>query len=97
MLPLCVSAGTSFVDLLNSPLPFKIPIQDLPTINQFPHIFEYGRTTEYGYEVDSWNQHHLLSYTSEQAVVILDGNWQGILSLVLQYIWMNTMFPVRKS
>lgn len=82
MLPLRVSAGTSFVDLLNTALPFKIPIQNLQTINQFPAIFEYG-VAEYGFEVDSWNQHHLLSYTSEQAVVILDGNWQGVIKYIV--------------
>jgi|EP00975_Prorocentrum_lima_P038636 hypothetical protein len=85
MLPLRVSAGTSFVDLLNSPLPFKIPIQNLQTIGQFPAIFEYGMT-EYGSSLDPWLEHRLLSLTSEQAVVILDGMWQTVIKAITNVV-----------
>jgi hypothetical protein len=89
MLPFRVHTGTSFVDVLNRPLPFKIPIQNGLTINQYPSIFE-NAVAEYGFHVDGWNEHskridkleaelcklkekhYLLSYSSEQAVVILD-------------------------
>ena len=81
MLPLRVSAGTSFVDLLNTPLPFKIPIRDLQIINQFPAIFEYG-LTEYKSSLDTWLDHQLLSLTSKQAVVILDGMWQNVVKSI---------------
>lgn len=81
MLPSRVPAGTSFVELLSTPLSFKIPIQDLQTINQFPHVFEYG-VAEYRSNVDTWNQHYLLTYTSERAVVILDGMWLGVIKSI---------------
>ena len=81
MLPLRVSAGTSFVDVLNTPLPFKIPIQNLQIINLFPAIFEFG-CAEYEFCVDTWHTHQLLSLTSEQAVVILDGMWQSVIKSI---------------
>jgi len=82
ILPFRVSSGTSFVDLLNRPLPFKIPIYNLQIINQFPAFFEYG-SAEYEFCVDSWIVNTLLSYTSEQAVVILDGNWQSVIQNIV--------------
>jgi hypothetical protein len=81
MLPFRVQTGLSFVDLLNNPLPFKIPIQSFVYINQFSAIFEYGNT-EYGTCLETWLGHPLLSYTSEQAVVILDGMWQFIIKSI---------------
>lgn len=100
MLPLRVPAGTSFVDLLNTPLPFKIPIQNRQIINLFPAVFELG-CAEYEFSVDTWHTHQLLSLTSGQAVVIFDGMWQSVLSnqllLVLLSIWTNMMFLVRKA
>jgi hypothetical protein len=85
MLPFRVSAGIAFVDLLNNPLPFKIPIQNFEYINQFSAIFEYGKT-EYGPSLDSWLEHRLLSYTSEQAVVILDGMWQTVIKSIADVV-----------
>lgn len=76
-----ISSGTSFTDLLPNPLPFKIPITRQSHINMFPTVFELGYG-EYFESIDLWLEHPLISLTSEQAVVILDGMWQCLFKLV---------------
>jgi hypothetical protein len=48
---------------------------------QYSAVFELG-VAEYGACVEAWLEHQLLSSTSEQAVVILDGNWQSVLKSI---------------
>lgn len=73
-----VGPSVPFVDVLREPLPFKIPILLEDYVIKYPNVFVLGRA-EYATSVDTWLEHQLLSYTSEQAVVILDGLWQGCL------------------
>jgi len=63
---------------LHDPLPFKIPITSFAMVSKYPRVFEVGNA-EYGSCVDTWLEHKLLSYTSEQAVVALDTMWQIVL------------------
>lgn len=83
MLPLRVATGTLFTEVLNVPLPFKIPIVNQRTIDSYPDIFQYG-LAEYESSLDPWLEHKLLSFTSEQAVVILDGMWQTVVKSMLR-------------
>lgn len=69
-----VHNSMSFREVLNQPLPFKIPVASNDA-NTYPQIFDCGRVAEYGSSLDVFLQHKLLSMTSEQAVVILDGMW----------------------
>jgi len=80
-----VSAGTPFTNLLQSPLPFKIPIHNHFSLNQFPDVFEYG-LAEYESSIDTWLEHKLLSFTSERAVVILDGMWQVVIKCITSVV-----------
>ena len=73
--------GVEFTDVLARPLPFKIPITDLKMVQEYPAVFQYGKA-EYGISVDSWLQHSMLSPTSEQAVVIVDGAWQNVIKSI---------------
>jgi len=76
----------SFRSILEQPLPFKIPIVTAEYIRQFPSVFELGHSVEYNVSVDSFLDHKLLSMTSEQAVVILDGSWQNILKSIADVV-----------
>ena len=76
-----IAAGTSFTDLIPKPLPFKIPITRQRHVDMFPTVFELGYG-EYNENIDVWLAHSLLSLTSEQAVVILDGMWQSVFKSV---------------
>lgn len=76
-----IPSGTSFTDLLSKPLPFNIPITRQSHINMFPAVFELGYG-EYGEAIDLWLAHPLMSLTSEQAVVIIDGLWQNVFKFV---------------
>ena len=76
-----VLPGVEFTEILKLRLPFKIPIWGASTVGLFPSVFQNG-DSEYGVCVDSWLQHFLLSWTSEQAVVIADSGWQGVLKAV---------------
>ena len=73
-----VSAGVPFFDLIRQPLPFKICIVKPSYVSMYPTLFECGNA-EYGANIDCWLDHSLMSFTSEQAVVILDGCWQTVL------------------
>ena len=81
-----VSCSTPFRSILCQPLPFKIPIVTSKYVNQFPSIFELGHSAEYKSSVDSFLDHILLSLTSEQAVVVLDGMWQNVLKSIADVI-----------
>lgn len=85
MLPLRVATGTLFTEVLNVPLPFKIPIVNQRTIDSYPDIFQYG-LAEYESSLDPWLEHKLLSFTSEQAVVILDGMWQTVVKSIANVV-----------
>ena len=76
-----IPSGTPFTDLLSKPLPFKIPITRQSHIDMFPTVFELGYG-EYNESIDLWLGHPLMSLTSEQAVVILDGMWQYLFKFV---------------
>ncbi len=76
-----IASGSPFVDSLNIHLTFKIPVIDPKYVNDYPNIFELGRA-EYGSSVDTWLNYHILSNTSEQAVVILDGMWEDVLESI---------------
>jgi len=76
-----IPSGTNFTELLSYPLPFKIPITRQSHIDMFPAVFELGYG-EYNESIDLWLAHSLLSLTSEQAVVILDGMWQCLFKFV---------------
>jgi len=76
-----VESGAPFVDCLKTDLTFKIPVIDPTFVNDYPNIFELGRA-EYGSSVDTWLNYHILSTTSEQAVVILDGMWEDVLESI---------------
>ena len=76
-----IPSGTPFTDLLSKPLPFKIPITRQSHIDMFPTVFELGYG-EYNESIDLWLGHPLMSLTSEQAVVILDGMWQYLFKVV---------------
>lgn len=58
-------------------LGFKIPVPDPSYVQQFPHVFEYGRWS-YSGSVLSWVEHNLIG-SSVHSVVSLDSAWQGIL------------------
>jgi hypothetical protein len=77
-----VSSSTSFRELLAQPLPFKIPINTSEYVNANPSLFELGRSVEYMGSVDSFLDHQLLTSSSEQAVVVLDGMWQIVLKKI---------------
>ena len=76
----------SFRSILEQSLLFKIPIVTADYIHQFPSVFELGHSVEYNVSVDSFLDHKLLSMTSEQAVVILDGSWQNILKSIAEVV-----------
>eukprot|EP01038_Epipyxis_sp_PR26KG_P016579 gene16579-22635_t len=59
----------SFAD----PLPFKIPLRGSEFVEQFPDIFQLGRTS-YGYELDSWLDYKTAG-SSEMAVVSVDAKF----------------------
>jgi hypothetical protein len=80
-----VGYGIPFTDLLPQPLSFKIPVVIPNTVTQFPEIFQYG-VAEYGASMDAWLDHSLLSLTSEQAVVILDGMWQNVVQKIARVV-----------
>lgn len=77
-----VSSSKSFRDVLAQPLPFKIPISTSDYVNADPNLFEMGRSVEYLMSVDTFLDHQLLSFSSEQAVVVLDGMWQIVLKKI---------------
>ena len=81
-----VASSTSFRSILEQPLPFKIPIVTPKYVDQFSSVFELGYSTEYNASIDSFLDHILLSYTSEQAVVILDGMWQNVLKIIAEVV-----------
>lgn len=75
--------NTPFTEVLQLPLPFRIPIMGVSTVEQYPDVFELGET-EYGYSVDQWISDFALtsSATSEISVVSMDFLWQGILDKI---------------
>lgn len=85
MSPFRVWTGIPFTNLLNNHLPFKIAIHNIEVVRMFPEIFEYG-SAEYGTSLDTWLEHRLLTLTSEQAVVILDGMWQQVIKSIASVV-----------
>jgi hypothetical protein len=81
-----VSTSTAFRVILGQTLPFKIPIVTSKYIHQFPDVFELGHSAEYKSSVDAFLDHMLLSLTSEQAVVVLDGMWQNVLKSIADVV-----------
>jgi hypothetical protein len=77
-----VASSTRFRDVLAQPLPFKIPISTSDYVNADQNLFEMGRSVEYLMSVDTFLDHQLLSFSSEQAVVVLDGMWQIVLKKI---------------
>ena len=73
---------TTLRTILAQPLPFKIPVLNSKYVNLYPHVFELGHSVEYKASVDCFLDHILLSLTSEQAVVVLDGMWQNVLKSI---------------
>lgn len=69
-----------FTTILDSHLPFKIPVINPEYVTAFPLVFELGRA-EYQTAVDQWVSEFAVSLglTSESAVVANDFLWQGIL------------------
>ena len=76
-----VVCGTSFVSILDKNLPFKIATTTMEYVEEYPNFFYFGRA-EYGTFLDSFFEHHVLTYTSEQAVIALDSLWQDVVKQV---------------
>lgn len=74
-------AGGSFVNVLNRPLPFKIPVLRRRLVLDFPDTFEYGEA-EYGASVDAWVDCFGGSPNSETTVVAHDMLWQQVLQTI---------------
>lgn len=55
------NCSTGFREVLNRPLPFKIPIMTRKYVKEFPEVFELGRSAEYKSCVDAFLDHNLLS------------------------------------
>lgn len=75
-----VHPNVPFTTVLESPLPFKIPVVDAECAVAHPSVLECGRS-EYSTTVDQWLSDFAstLGLTSESGVVATDFLWQGIL------------------
>lgn len=75
-----VHPNVPFTTVLESPLPFKIPVIDAELAVAHPSVLECGRS-EYATAVDQWLSDFAstLGLTSESGVVATDFLWQGIL------------------
>mgnify|MGYP003387105700 FL=1 len=77
-----IAGGIPFTEVLRNDLPFTIASTDMEAMGGFhSEKFCFGRA-EYGPSLETFLQHHVLTTTSEQAVVVLDGMWQDILKQV---------------
>jgi hypothetical protein len=78
-----VNPNVPFTTVLETPLPFKIPVVDLELAAAHPSILEYGRS-EYGFAVEQWLSDFAvnLGLTSESGVIANDYLWQGILGIL---------------
>lgn len=76
-----ISYGSTFIESISMPLPFKIPITRRSHIEMFPSIFEFGYG-EYNECIDLWLGHQLISFSSEQAIVAIDTMWQSCSDLL---------------
>lgn len=76
-----VNQNIPFTTVLESSLPFKIPVMDKELTVAYPLLFVLGRA-EYSTAVDQWLCDFVasLGLTSETGVVASDLLWQGILS-----------------
>ncbi len=72
-----------FRSVLLEPLQFKIRVLDPTYSNDYPEVFEYGRTLEYQAQFDVFLRYELASVTSESAVGTLDTMWQHALSKIV--------------
>jgi hypothetical protein len=70
-----------FTTVLESPLPFKIPVDSLRVANTYHSELEYGEA-EYVSAVNNWISNCSLEVdvTSETAVAAMDYNWQLVLA-----------------
>jgi hypothetical protein len=73
-----VVEGISFTEILKEPLPFKISVATSKYVISYPQYFTL-EDCEYEASLDSWLNHHVLNYTSEQSTVALDALWQNVL------------------
>ena len=82
-----VNPNVLFTTVLESPLPFKIPVVDVELAIAHPSILEYGRS-EYATAVDQWISDFAstLGLTSESGVVATDFLWQGVLGKLCNLI-----------
>jgi hypothetical protein len=76
-----VHPNVPFTTVLESPLPFQIPVCDHLTVSLQPSVFLLG-LSEYRFTVDQWlsDFSSTLGLTSESGVVATDYLWQGILA-----------------
>jgi len=92
-----VASGIPFTSLLSLPLSFKIPITGEDFVDMLPAVFELDMA-EYTQSIDIWLGHRLISYSSERAVVILDGMWQTLFkSLAMADILLDEFDASSKS
>lgn len=82
-----VNPNVPFTSVLDSPLPFKIPVIDVELAVAHPSELECGRS-EYVSAVDQWLSDFAstLGLTSESSVVATDFLWQGILGKLCNLI-----------
>ena len=78
-----VNPNVPFTTVLESPLPFKIPVVDVELAVAHPSVLECGRS-EYATAVDQWLSDFAstLGLTSVSSVVATDFLWQGILGIL---------------
>ena len=82
-----VNPNVPFTTVLESPLPFKIPVVDVELAVAHPSVLACGRS-EYATAVDQWLSDFAstLGLTSESGVVATDFLWQGILGKLCNLI-----------